>query len=186
MSADSKRKQRDGKREKRETDGSVRQAIERAAHHAGLALAEGVASARALLDAASIGMSGESAQTHPHLSEFAQALDQMTEALSGATSSPNNAALSALLEALDAEISRWDVRSRADDDARAVLRAFLGLREFLWELGVRPQTAGSDRASAEGDEPCSEANEAAPAAEKNSPDECVQRTPRVQRIKIEG
>lgn len=179
MSADSKRKQRDGKREKSETDGSVRQAIERAAHHAGLALAEGVASARALLDAASIGMSGESAQTHPHLSEFAQALDQISEALSGATSSPSNAALSALLEALDAEISRWDVRSQTDADARAVLRAFLGLREFLWELGVRPRTAGSD-------EPGSEANEAAPAAEKNSPDECVQRTPRVQRIKIEG
>jgi len=41
--------------------------------------------------------------------------------------------------ALDAEIARWEKRAAADGDARAVLRAFLGLRELLWEVGVRPR-----------------------------------------------
>ena len=35
------------------------------------------------------------------------------------------------------EIERWEARSARDPDARAVLRAFLGLRELLWELGLR-------------------------------------------------
>ena len=44
-----------------------------------------------------------------------------------------------LAEALDLEIERWERRAREDPDARAVLRAFLGVRELLWELGIRPQ-----------------------------------------------
>lgn len=42
-----------------------------------------------------------------------------------------------LAAAIDAEIARWEMRSRNDSDARLVLRAFLGLRELLWELGMR-------------------------------------------------
>lgn len=38
--------------------------------------------------------------------------------------------------ALEAEIKRWEQRSQTDPDARPVLRAFLGLRELLWELGL--------------------------------------------------
>ena len=46
--------------------------------------------------------------------------------------------LASIAEALDIEIARWEKRARDDLDARAVLRAFLGLREILWEFGVRP------------------------------------------------
>lgn len=42
-----------------------------------------------------------------------------------------------LATAIDAEIGRWEKRSKTDPDARPVLRAFLGLREVLWELGMR-------------------------------------------------
>jgi hypothetical protein len=42
--------------------------------------------------------------------------------------------------ALDAEIARWEASSRDDPEARAVLRAFLGVREILWEVGLRPLT----------------------------------------------
>lgn len=170
-------------REKTRTDKSVRQAIERATHHAGLALAEGVATARALLDAASIGVTGESAQTHQHLSEFAKALDQISYALSGQASSLSNTALSSLLDALEAEISRWEVRSKTDDDARAVLRAFLGLREFLWELGVRPDAADG---LAKPDPQRSRDRDRRERAEPNSPGGAARGTPRVQRIVIEG
>jgi hypothetical protein len=47
--------------------------------------------------------------------------------------------LASIAEALDIEIARWEKRARDDLDARAVLRAFLGLREILWEVGVRPR-----------------------------------------------
>ena len=50
-----------------------------------------------------------------------------------------------MVEALDAEIARWEERAKTDDDARAMLRAYLGLREILWELGVRPESARGKR-----------------------------------------
>jgi hypothetical protein len=48
-----------------------------------------------------------------------------------------------LAEALELEIKRWELRSSTDADARVVLRAFLGLRELLWELGMRPGTSST-------------------------------------------
>ncbi|MGE4608242.1 MAG: hypothetical protein AAEJ52_15995, partial [Myxococcota bacterium] len=45
--------------------------------------------------------------------------------------------LQSIANALDAEIARWEDRARDDSDARSVLRAFLGLRELLWEFGLR-------------------------------------------------
>ena len=45
--------------------------------------------------------------------------------------------LAKLAEALDGEIARWEIRARDDAEARSVLRAFLGLRELLWEFGIR-------------------------------------------------
>ena len=185
MSAGAHRKPHDGQGRKDQTKETFREAMERAAHHAQLSLAEAVASARALLDAASIGTNGDSAQAHPHLSEFAKALDQASESLSGKSSTLRTAALSALLGALEGEIARWENRSRTDEDARAVLRAFLGLREFLWELGVRPSTAGPDPASAARDRQ-TDVRRAKEAAEPRPPRETVRKAPRVQRIKIDG
>lgn len=186
MSADSRRSPKDTQNETGKTDESVRQAVERAAHHARLALLESVASSRALLDAASIAVSGESAQTHPRLSEFAQALDQVSDALSGDSSSLGSAALVTLQKAIDSEISRWETRSQTDTDARAVLRAFLALREFLWELGVRPKTAERDRAVDKRERQRAADRDVSCAEEPNFPSEVRRGTPRVQRIKIEG
>ena len=45
-----------------------------------------------------------------------------------------------ILDALETEIARWESLSRQDEEARSVLRAFLGLREFLWEMGIRSKT----------------------------------------------
>ena len=47
------------------------------------------------------------------------------------------AVLRALADGLDSEIERWEARSREDAEARSVLRAFLAVREVLWELGTR-------------------------------------------------
>jgi len=157
---------------------SVAEALDRARHHTRQALAETVAAARALLDAASLGLSGEPTSAHRTLADLARVLDQMSAALSGEDGSFGSGALQVVLDALDGEIERWEKRSRDDQDARAVLRAFLGLREILWELGLRPQLRpdpGPNAASA----PAAQATSRAPARNRRS-------ASRVQRVTIEG
>ena len=118
------------------------QALARAGGHARIALAESLRALEALLDAASLATSGAPAQTGRLLGPLARTLEELAGGLaaSGGDARP---LLAAVAEALDAEIARWELRARDDADARAVLRAFLGLRELLWEFGVRPAGPGS-------------------------------------------
>lgn len=127
---------------------SVEEALARAARHSRNAAAEALAAARALLDALAIATGGAPADSHAALSGAARWLDELARQLSGG---PGEAAITrALADALEAEIARWEERAREDPDARAVLRAFLGLRELLWELGLRPR---SESAPGEPSEP---------------------------------
>jgi len=113
------------------------EALERASFHARQAGVELVAAARAVLDAASIGFSGQPSDANSALSALTQGLDELQARLGdGSTSLPAPIA-AALLEALDAEIQRWEQQSAGDPAARPVLRTFLGVREILWEFGVR-------------------------------------------------
>jgi hypothetical protein len=159
-------------------------------NHAQLALSEGVASARALLDAASIAVSGGPARDHPRLSELAWTLDRIAAGLSGEAPSLRAAALSALLAAIDGEVRRWEIRSRSDQDARAVLRAFLGLREILWEMGVRRSESesksgfSSNSAERSGSAGRQRANSDRSQPKRRGPARPT--TPRVQRIEIRG
>jgi hypothetical protein len=131
---------------RRDSEGdSVAQALERARRHARLALSEGVCAARALLDAASLSVAGERPEAFASLGRAARMLDDLSAGLSGEELRLGLPAFDAVLAALDGEITRWESRSQADPDARAVLRAFLGLREILWEFGLR-------RAGGEGSE----------------------------------
>jgi len=119
---------------------SVEEALQRASSHARKALAEAVAACRALLDAVSLLAIDAPAPDNRRLASLARVLDDLTERLSPADATPDDASASllfALAEALDAEIARWEQRARTDREARAVLRAFLGMREILWELGIR-------------------------------------------------
>jgi hypothetical protein len=114
----------------------VEDALARARRHARNAAAEALEAVRALLDAIAILSGGATAESHAALSGAAQWLDELARQLAGG---PGDATITrALADALDAEIARWEERARDDPDARAVLRAFLGVRELLWELGVRP------------------------------------------------
>jgi hypothetical protein len=85
--------------------------------------------------------------------------------------------LSALFDALDAEIARWELRSREDPNARSVLRAFLGVREILWEISAR-----GGEAAASSEEGSTEGGETEPSA---GPVRSRRRT-RVQRVRVEG
>ncbi|MDZ7632890.1 MAG: hypothetical protein U5K74_16510 [Gemmatimonadaceae bacterium] len=72
-----------------------------------------------------------------------------------------------------------EMRARHDPEARAVLRAFLGVREILWEFGLRP------RAEAPVEEVGVAASQRGPAAARAP--RSARRTPtRLQRVPIEG
>ncbi len=150
---------------------SVEEALQRVRLHGRNAAAEARCAARAALDAAALATRGEAATTHPWLGRPARLLDELASELGGGGAMAD-ALLEAVAAALDVEIARWERRAREDPDARAVLRAFLGLREVLWEFGVRP---GAER-PAEAERPT------------RSRPRKAQRRPRarVQRVQVES
>jgi hypothetical protein len=157
---------------------SLEEALARARRHAKSAVAEALEAARALLDAASLATSGAPADAHPLLARADRWIRTASRgwAADGGLSGELGAALA---EALDHEIARWEQRARIDDDARAVLRAFLGLRELLWELGVRPPR---DRGAAHAEGERSPAGGHAGAAASES----ASRPHRVERVAVQG
>jgi len=123
-------------------------ALERAREHGRRAVSEALCALHAVVDAASLAATGAPAEAHRGLGLLARTLDDIAAAFG-----PGEGAslLAAVADALDAEIDRWEQRAAADPEARAVLRAYLGLRELLWELGVRhpaPAQAATEKPNA--------------------------------------
>lgn len=143
------------------------EALGRAREHARAAAAEALLCAEALLDAAALAASGTSSRESGALAPLARTLAGLAADLRPDAGGAESL-LTALTQALDAEIARWEARSTEDPDARAVLRAFLGLREILWELGLRAPDAGAREARRTSRGP-------APA-----------RPRRVERVRVEG
>ncbi len=156
-------------------------AIERARRHLRNAAREALEASRALVEAAiltgdfdhgSLGNrsgGGFAAEIKTALDAWILTLDgeepfRMPESLSGP-----------LHRALQFEIDRWEKRSTEDDSARPVLRAFLGLRELLWELGMRGD-AGSKE---------SPAKKRRPETTQSGPKSTHKTRPRVQRFDLE-
>ena len=154
------------------------EALERARAHARSAAAEALASLHALLDAAALAASGQPSEFHGLLGPLAKLLEGLAERLGHEGEPVGAPILVAVTEALDAEIARWEDRAREDPEARAVLRAFLGLREVLWEFGVR---RGGHNGGGRGDD--AEPSAAGPRARRRVRHS---RRPRVQRVPIEG
>jgi hypothetical protein len=149
---------------------TAEEALTRAGTHARSALAESLRALEALLDAASLATSGEPAETRRLIGPLSRTLSGLASGLEGDARDGARTLLAAVAEALDAEIARWELRARDDADARAVLRAFLGLRELLWEFGVRPPQS---------------AERGAGAGARLRPRPRRAR-PRVQRVRVEG
>jgi hypothetical protein len=152
---------------------SVEEALARARRHARGAVSESLATVQALLDAAALATSGRPSEATTWLAPVARTLEGLSASLAGDSDPRSEPLLNALADALDAEIARWEQRaSSGDTDARAVLRAFLGVRELLWELGVR----GPEKSGASPDRPRRRS--------RGGPGR--RRGPRVQRVPGEG
>ena len=146
---------------------SVEEALERARLHARVAAAEALAAVGALVDAGALAATGNNARAG-RLSPLAQSLEQLRAWLEPDGRADGASVLGALSEALDAEIKRWEERSRDEPEARAILRAFLAVREVVWELTSRHGMSGPD------------SPKAAPAAEAEPT------RSRIQRVTVEG
>ena len=98
--------------------------------------------ARKLMDALSILLSDEPVIRHAApdspIGLLAQAIERWAGTVRGPEPVYPSPELGAILEALDTEITRWEKRAKDDPEARVVLRAFLGMREILWELSTPP------------------------------------------------
>jgi len=146
----------------------VDEALERARAHLLRATLEGIEAARALLEAA-VRSSGLTEASEDSITENLQrTLENLRTALRENASFvfPRRFA-EPLAEALEVEIKRWERRSQIDEDARPVLRAFLGLRELLWDLGMRREGAPTTTPSTP------------------EPESKTQRRARVQRFEVE-
>ena len=143
------------------------EALDLARRHARRAVVEALEALRALLDAASLAATGRPSDASLRLAPVASLLEDLIAQLGRERRAGGGGLPDALAEALDQEIERWEARAVDDPEARAVLRAFLGLRELLWEFGIR---GGARR------EPSAPAREPA------------RRRPRarVQRVRVEG
>lgn len=157
----------------RKTPVDVADALARARQHARTAASEAVAAVHALLDAAALASSGLPAEASAWLAPIARSLEAVSAGLAPDADAVSAPLLAALAEALDAEIARWEQRARDDAEARAVLRAFLGVRELLWELGLRRR------------EPAAAAREPGPDGAGRAP-RPVRRRARVQRVPVQG
>lgn len=120
-------------------EASAQEALARARRHARAAAGEGLEAVRALLEAAALATPVVPSGAQRFLTLLSDTLEELAATLGAEDRATQTSLGRALTEALDAEIARWEARARDDTEARAVLRAFLGLREVLWELGLRPQ-----------------------------------------------
>jgi hypothetical protein len=170
---------------------SVEEALGRARRHALAALAESADAARALVDAAALAATGTSSEAHEWLARATQWLDAASAQAREGSGAPLAPWLDAVSEALDDEIERWEAKSRQDPEARSVLRAFLGVREILWEFGLRTRReAATPPADAPSTERATETRADAAsqsAAHRSRPPRSARRAPtRLERVPVEG
>ncbi len=158
------------------------EALERARRHGLAALAESASAARALVDAAALAATGAPSDAHDRLAAATEWLDAAAERAGAGR--PLGPWLDAVSDALDDEIERWEEKSRVDPEARAVLRAFLGVREILWEFGLRARDGAA--ASPTADDLRAPRATPVETARTRSPRAARPGGARLQRVPVEG
>lgn len=122
---------------------SADEAMTRARQHGFAALAECALALRAIVDAASLATTGAPSDSNAAIAGASTWLDQIAEQLQAGAGRSGAPWLDAVARVLDAEIERWETLGRDDPEARSVLRAFLGVREILWDFGLRSSSRDS-------------------------------------------
>ncbi len=135
----------------RDAPETVGDAVARAGEHARRAAAELTRAASALLDAFALAASERPARRDPIFAPLAGLLADLERLL--APDDGGEDLIAQVVSALGEEIERWEERAGEDAEARAVLRMLLGLRELLWEAGVRGPQRPTRRRPAQPERP---------------------------------
>ena len=153
----------------------VGEALKRARRHGSAAAFEGIAMLQALIEAAALASGGRGAAASGPRNPFATLLEGLGEEFARGTAERSSEWLASLAAAVDSEIAHWETRARDDTEARTVLRAFLGLREVLWEFGVKREPVATEHVAPK------PSKTTEPSRAKTAPGRS-----RVQRIRVEG
>lgn len=113
------------------------EALAKAMQHARSAISETLQALGHLIDATALASTDQNSNAREWLDMAQRALGSLGSALDERPKSSDAHAVDAVLDALDQEIQRWQTQAESSPEARAVLRAYLGLREILWEFGFR-------------------------------------------------
>jgi hypothetical protein len=155
---------------------NVTEALNRARVHGRAAAAESFAAVRALIDAAALASGGRASEASRLLGPIAKLFESLGNELGSGAIDGSTRILESIARAIDDEIAIWEARARTDTEARTVLRAFLGLREVLWEFGVRRPGPTANR-------PPADASQARTGPRTRAPRPA---RPRVQRVPVQG
>jgi len=153
----------------------VSEALARARRHGRAAASEGLAMLQALIDATALVAGGRPSEASRVFGPIAKLLEGLADDFARGTAGGSSELLATFAAAIDAEIVHWEQRARDDTDARTVLRAFLGLREVLWEFGIRQEAAPAESAPTKRRPVSTRARSSAAG-----------RAPRVQRVPVQG
>ena len=115
---------------------SVEEALVQSRQHARLALSEVLRSVSCLIDAAALALgAGQNPILDTGWTALVSAIDEVAGKLAGVRVEETQAdGVSEILTALEVEIARWKGRASQDEHAQAVLIAFMGLHEMVWEM----------------------------------------------------
>ncbi len=159
---------------------SVAEALNRARVHGRAAAAASFAAVRALIDAAALTSSGRASDASRLLGPIAKLFESLGNELGSNAIDGSTRVLESIARAIDDEIAVWEERAQTDTEARTVLRAFLGLREVMWEFGVR-------RANPTPGRPATDKNRARATPPPQTHNRTPRTTrPRVQRVPVQG
>jgi len=156
---------------------TVAEALNRARLHGRAAAAESFAAVRALIDAAALSSGGGASDASRLLGPIAKLFESLGNDLGANAIDGSARVLESIASAIDDEIAVWEERARTDTEARTVLRAFLGLREVLWEFGVRRASPQPERQAT------SRSRSGAARTRTRTPGS---NRPRVQRVPVQG
>lgn len=126
------------------------EALGRAAAHARRALSEALAALAALIEAGGRAALGPEAEKQEWLQPVLASLEGLRSSLEDADDRDARDLLASVHAAVDEQIRHWEGQSDQDPSARSVLRAFLALRELLWEFGARGPDEADSPAPGEG------------------------------------